>query len=293
MGSAFDNRPTGRRHRISTPDGVEIEVREWGNPDGPALLMIPGVAQSYLSFAKQYGAPELQGFRLVSFDPRGHGLSDKPSGLEFYAGSRWSDEVHAVIEGLGLDRPVVLGWSLGGRILRQYLADYGDTALGGVAFISCRPVELPEVVGPGNAILPTVDLTDTGSRIAVCLQFLRNCFGTPPSPDELAFMLGFNMLCPFEIRQQIGQWLTPVEVSEAALRAVKVPALVVHGRKDILVLAGAGEHTASLIPHARTSWYENGGHSVFFEEPTRFNRELADFLTAAKAVAAAPATAPL
>jgi non-heme chloroperoxidase len=176
---------------------------------------------------------------------------------------------------------VLAGWSLGGRILRQYLVDYGDTALAGLVFVSCRPVEVPEVVGPGNAILPTVDLSDLQSRIAVTAQFLRNCFGKQPDARELEVMLAFNMLCPFEIRQQIGQWLTPRDVSEAALRAVRVPTFVVHGLDDILVLSQAGRMTAELVPHASTSWYEGCGHSVFFEEPERFNRELSAFVQSA------------
>jgi pimeloyl-ACP methyl ester carboxylesterase len=125
----------------------------------------------------------------------------------------------------------------------------------------------------------------------VTLQFLRNCFGRQPAAGDLAFMLGYNMLCPFEIRQQIGHWLTPVAVSEGALRAVRVPTLVVHGLDDILVLPAAGEHTAMLIPHARTSFYESCGHSVFFEEPARFNRELADFVASATSLVDGPAPA--
>ncbi len=60
-----------------------------------------------------------------------------------------------------------------------------------------------------------------------------------------------------------------------------MPALVQHGRDDILVLPGAAEITARLIPHALTRWYEGCGHSVFFEAPARFNDELAAFVDAA------------
>jgi pimeloyl-ACP methyl ester carboxylesterase len=62
---------------------------------------------------------------------------------------------------------------------------------------------------------------------------------------------------------------------------VRVPALVVHGLKDVLVLSGAGEMTANLIRHAETSWYPDCGHSAFYEDAARFNRELADFVAAA------------
>ncbi len=281
MMSAFATRPPGQRHRVKAQDGVELEVREWGNPDGPELLLVPGVAQSYLSFVKQYAAPELQRFRIVSFDPRGHGLSDKPLGDPWYqTGDRWSNDVASIIAALGLKRPVLAGWSLGGRITRQYLVDHGDAKLSGVVFISCRPVEVPEVVGAGNAVLAELVLEDVGSRIDVAAAFLRACFSRQPSEAEFAFALAFNMLCPFEIRQQIGKWQTDPAVSQAALRKVTVPTLIMHGLEDVLVLPGAGKMTADLIQRAQTSWYDDCGHSIFFEAAERFNAELATFVDA-------------
>lgn len=278
MSSLYRGQPSGTRHRLKTPDGVELEVREWGDPDGPELLLVPGVAQSYLSFVRQYSAPELQRFRIVSYDPRGHGLSGKPLGDDWYLGRRWSDEVRTVIEGVSLRRPVLAGWSLGGRIVRQYLVDYGDSRLGGVAFVSCRPVEVPEVVGPGNKVMGELLIDDEASRIDVATQFLRNCFGRQPEPDDFTFMLAFNMLCPFEIRLQIGKWLTPPEISSEALRRVEVPTWITHGTADTLILPLAAEMTASLIPHAELSLVEGAGHSIFFEQPGAFNAGLARFV---------------
>jgi pimeloyl-ACP methyl ester carboxylesterase len=281
MKNAFENRPAGRRHRVRTDDGVVIEVREWGNPEGPELLLVTGVAQSYLSFVKQYSDPEMQRFRIISFDPRGHGLSDKPFGDGWYQqGKRWSGEVQSVIDALKLRKPVLAGWSLGGRIVRQYLVDYGDAQLSGVAFLSCRPVEVPEVIGAGNAVVQKLDIDDLGSRVEVSLAFLRNCFGVQPSGEEFAFALAYNMVCPFEIRQQIGKWWTEPTISEAALKAVTVPTLIVHGLDDILVLPSAAEITHRLVPHAILSLYDGCGHSVFYEAAERFNAELTTFVDA-------------
>ena len=280
MTSVFSAMPAGRRHRVSAPDGVTVEVREWGDPDGPALVLVPGVAQSLMSFAPQVAAPALQAFRIVSWDPRGHGLSDKPSDPEYYEGDRWSAEVAAVLDGLGIERPVLGGWSLGGRIVRQYLTDHGDGGLAGLAFLSCRPVEEPEVVGPGNRVVEGLRLDDLSSRIDVSARFLRNCFGRLPPPEEFATMLAYNMLCPWEIRLHIGKWLTDPAVSSAALRKIQVPTLVVHGRDDVLVLPKAAETTAGLIPHARLSLYDGCGHSVFHEASDAFNSELVGFLRA-------------
>lgn len=291
MTSSFDRRPAGRRQRVETPDGLTVEVREWGDPAGPELLLVTGVAQSYLSFVRQYAAPELEGLRIVSYDLRGHGLSDKPLGDAWYRdGRRWSEEVASVISATGLRRPVLAGWSLGGRIVRQYLVDRGDEGLAGVAFLSARPVEVPEVLGGGNGVMAGLDIDDLGSRISVAAAFLRNCFGIQPTEAEFAFALAYNMLCPFEIRRQIGGWLTPAAVSETALTRLRVPTWVVHGTDDVLVLPAAGEMTARLVPHARLSLYEGCGHSVFFERPERFNAELLAFVREATA-ATVPRTA--
>lgn len=292
MTRASNSRPSGRRHRVKTADGVALEVREWGNPDGPELLLVTGVAQSYLSFERQFSAPELQKFRIISFDPRGHGLSDKPFGDQWYQqGERWSGEVQSVIDALELRKPVLAGWSLGGRIVRQYLVDCGDGQLSGLAFLSCRPVEVPEVIGNGNAVVQKLDIDDLASRINVASAFLQNCFGMQPNADEFAFALAYNMLCPFEIRQQIGKWSTEPAISEAALRRVTVPTLIVHGRDDTLVLPGAADITARLIPHATLSLYDGCGHSVFFEAAERFNDELVRFVDACHDPASAEGTA--
>jgi pimeloyl-ACP methyl ester carboxylesterase len=288
--SVFDNIASGMRHRVKTPDGVELEVREWGDPSGPELLLVTGVAQSYLSFAKQYSDPTFGKFRIVSYDPRGHGLSDKPLGEAWYnQGSRWSGEVHAIMEALDLRRPILAGWSLGGRIVRQYLVDYGDARLAGLGLLSCRPVEVAEVLGRGNDIVQSLDIEDMASWIAVAAEFLRRCFGVQPSAAEFAFALGYNMLCPWPIRRQIATWLTDPEISSAALRRVQVPTYIAHGLRDILVLPGASHTSATLIPHAETSWYEDCGHSVFFEAPERFNAEFRSFIE--RADAAMPAVA--
>ena len=61
-------------------------------------------------------------------------------------------DVRAVIEAKRLRRPILVGWSLGGRVLREYLIHYGDSDLGGINFLSTRPIEDASVVGPGSKV---------------------------------------------------------------------------------------------------------------------------------------------
>src|SRR5882724_5871451 len=114
----------------ASPDGVVLSVLEWGNPDGPEILLIHGQAQCHLAFDRQTSSHLARTYRLVAFDLRGHGGSAKPLDPAYYQdGKRWADDVATVIELKRLRKPVLVGWSLGGRVIRQYLMHHGDRGL--------------------------------------------------------------------------------------------------------------------------------------------------------------------
>ena len=98
-----------------------------GQGDGPPILFIHGLSQSHLCWAKQYESALAEEFRLVAYDLRGHGMSQAPLEPEHYTDSGlWADDVAAIIEQLGLDRPVLVGWSYGGFVICDYLRDHGQ-----------------------------------------------------------------------------------------------------------------------------------------------------------------------
>lgn len=268
-----------RRHQfVTTVDGVRISVREWGNPDGRPILFIHGVLQSHLCFARQYASPELSSFRLVAFDVRGHGESDKPDDAAFYSdNSRWAADIDAVIEGLKLDRPILAGWSMGGRIIGQYLTVRGDKALSGLHFIATRPFPDAGFSGPGPVAPPASDGPGLAFDIASSAAFLRACFRHQPEPDDFAEMLAYNVIAWPRYGLLMKSWPPRLEETAAAQRAVRVPTLISHGTHDALILKKAAEQHHALIPHSTLSIYDDCGHSPFWEFAERFNRELAAF----------------
>lgn len=176
----------GQVQRVRTPDGLNLSVREWGNPDGPEIVLIHGQAQCHLSFARQTGGALASKFRIIAFDLRGHGGSDKPLEAAAYHGSQvWADDVKAVLEAKQLRRPVVVGWSMGGRVLRQYLMHYGDERLSGINFLATRPIEHESVTGPGSAAIRNSDKLDFAARLKAEIGFLQDCFATPLEGDAL------------------------------------------------------------------------------------------------------------
>ncbi|MCC7048474.1 MAG: alpha/beta hydrolase [Alphaproteobacteria bacterium] len=264
--------------RVTTPDGVSVSVSEWGNPEGPEIVFIHGAAQSSLSFARQCHSELARDFRLVAYDLRGHGFSDKPRNPKYYReGRRWADEAQAVIDAKRLKRPVMVGWSLGGRVLREYLMAYGDRGLSGINILAARPFEVDAVVGPGSKAMMESTARDLPGRIAAAIAFLRACFDKQPDPGDFVTAVAYNFMIPFEVRDAIAGWKTDPAAVRAAFAAVTVPTLITHGRRDSLILPLAAEMCADAIKGARISWYDDCGHSPFYEDAPRYNRELAAF----------------
>lgn len=263
---------------VAAPDGTRLAVHEWGNAAGPAVLFLHGFAQSHLCFEAQYRSPLADRFRLIAYDMRGHGESEQPADAAAYQGSRvWADDLAAVMTARGLKRPVLVGWSMGGRVIRQYLINYGDSAIAGVNFVASQVVEEPRFRGPGAPrALP--DRLTLEEEIDNAIAFLDGCFGKKPSEALFRRALGYNMRVPAAVRRAIAGWSTPAPLTLEALRRVTVPVLITHGRADTVVLPDAAELAASTIAHARLSWFDGCGHSPFVENAARFNDELAAFV---------------
>jgi non-heme chloroperoxidase len=266
------------RAQVRAPDGTRLATYEWGRADGPEVLLIHGFAQSHLCFAPQYTGKLTEHCRLVAFDMRGHGESEQPTDPAVYQGSRvWADDIAAVIEGKNLKRPVLAGWSMGGRITRQYLMIHGDGRLAGLNFVASQVIEEPRFRGPGVP-KPLPENLTLEAEIDAAIAFLDGCFAKKPSEAEFRKALGYNMRVPAAIRRAIAGWSTPAEPTVEALRKVKVPVLITQGRADTVVLPDAAEATAAIVRQAKISWYDDCGHSPFCEDAPRFNDELLAFV---------------
>lgn len=265
--------------KVQTPDGVSISAQEWGNPSGAEILFIHGYSQSYLSWSRQFSSELAKSFRIVTYDIRGHGSSDKPLGSEYYRDHRrWADELKAVMEQAKLKKPVLVGWSYGGRIIAEYLMEYGDKNIAGVNFVGAFTKVEKAILGPATPAVLKMASENLSENIENTISFLKFCTAKPLPPDELQGMLAFNMVVPAQIR---GHLLGRPAPYEDALKKLTVPVLVSHGSEDQVALVPMADYTARVVSHAQSSIYEGVGHMPFWEAPARFNRELAEFVNKA------------
>jgi pimeloyl-ACP methyl ester carboxylesterase len=272
--------PAANTVKIRTPDGLTIAAQEWGNPAGPEILLIHGYSQSHLSWARQFAGELAKSFRIVSYDLRGHGSSDKPLDGVFYRDHRrWADELQAAIEQSGLKKPVVVGWSYGGRVIAEYLMQYGDRHIAGINFVGAFTKVEKDILGPATPAVLKMASANLEESIANTIAFLKFCTAAMLPVEDLQTMLAFNMVVPAQVR---GYLLGRPAPYEDALKKIAVPVLVTHGKEDRVALATMVDYTTRVIAHAEASIYPGVGHMPFWEAPERFNRELAAFVKKAQ-----------
>ena len=266
-----------KNYTVTAPDGVRLAVQEWGNPQGPAVVLIHGLLGSRLNWDAQVNSAELRRYRIITYDLRGHGLSGKPTGAEAYRNGRhWADDLATVIASAHANRPVLVGWSLGGAVISNYLATFGDSQIAGAVYVD----GVIELKGDQIVAHPEVYRDMTSSDLKTHLDgertFLGLCFHTQPDGSTTERLLANAAMASWDMQSAV-QSMT-VAAAEG-LSKVSVPVLLLYGEHDALVnTRGAIARAKELDPHIQTRLYANSGHAPFMEEPDRFNRDLAAFI---------------
>jgi pimeloyl-ACP methyl ester carboxylesterase len=273
-------------HYVIGGGGVKLHVREWGKADAPAILFIHGWSQNHLCWNRQYESVLADAFRLVAFDLRGHGMSEAPEAQERYTHPQaWADDIAAIIAQLGLEHPVLVGWSYGGFVICDYLRSYGQDAVAGINFVSAAVTldmaAFGVLIGPGFIDhVPGATADDFPSNIQAIRAFVHGCTAHPLPRDEYEMALCWNILVPPKVRAAL---IARVIDSDDVLSALERPVLVTHGRSDTVILPAMGERILKVCRTSTASWYPETGHAPFLEESPRFNSELADFVRKTRA----------
>jgi len=265
-------------HKITGGGGIQIHVAEAGTPKGRAILFIHGFSQCSLAWARQLTSDLANDYRLLAMDLRGHGLSDKPR--EGYDDSRlWADDLNGVITTLGLDHPILCGWSYGPLPIFDYIRHYGDDSIGGVQTVGgiskLGSDEAASVITPEFlSLLPGFFSTQAEESVRSLESLLRMCFVEAPSSEELYLMLGYSVTVPPYVRQAL---FSRSFDNDDILPKLRKPVLITHGAADAVVKPAAVDQHKALIPHAQIQLMQNAGHAAFWDDAPAFNKQLRTF----------------
>ena len=263
--------------------GVPLNVVTAGDPASPAILLIHGFGQSHYSFVHQLNSDLAEDNYLVAFDLRGHGGSGKPWATEAYSESEvWAGDVAAVIEATGLDRPVAVAWSYGTMVAMDYFREFGVDGIAGIILTggqgALKPFRMPSGDDPDTAEFARIrelqqspDLIDyirAGEQVIPLLT-------ASPLPDQQRQLFqAIGLMLPSYVRRAMAHRVLD---NQDLVERLTLPVLFCLGKEDNpLQLQDAAELSAGHDNMSLTV-YEGAGHSVFVEQPERFNADLRRF----------------
>lgn len=263
-----------QRARIGT-----VELAWYVRGEGPPVLFIMGLGGRAADWnAEGFLAPLAERFRCISFDNRGTGASDKPTGE--YSLEGMADEAVGVLAAAGHARAHVVGISMGGMIAQLVALRHPErverlvlaaTHAGGPTVTPPTPAAMQALI-PDRS-LPRAEVLRRGYHAIVAPGFAER------HPEVLDALLAIALAAPTP-EVAFARQLAAILASDrlARLGAIAAPTLVVHGTADPLVPPSNGERVAAAIPGARLVALPDCGHLPMWECPARFAAVVGDFL---------------
>ena len=262
--------------------GIPLQVAEAGPESAPAILFLHGATLSSSSWMQQFESQLADRFHLVAFDLRGHGNSGKPWDADSYSDSKlWADDVAAVIEATGLDKPVFVAWSFGGHVTMDFLRHFGPSRIAGIVFVGSTGGMLPfpppdAETAERYARLGRLAMSpDAGDRLEAARDFVDGMIEAPVPQAavdrEVAAVLAIT---PYARAAMQGRSLDNSDL----VGRLTMPVLFMIGDADRAATPAGITQLVGKMPDARLSVYADTGHMPFIERRERFDREVEQFV---------------
>jgi pimeloyl-ACP methyl ester carboxylesterase len=270
-----------RDGRIET-NGLSLHYLDWGGEDPVRAIALHGFALNCHSW-DEVAPGLLRRVRLLAFDQRGHGLSDRAPSVEDYSRDAMVADLEEIVRALELDRPVIIGHSMGGMNALTFAGRHPDRV---------RALVLVDV-GPEIRV-------DGASEV---LQFVRG----PYELESLdAWVEHTHRYYPYRSKEAIRHRLevSLVETGRGTLRkqyderfrrdfggvepsredlweaahAIRCPTLLVHGGASPVLSLEMAQRFADEVEKVRFTSIPGAGHSVAGDRPAEFVEVVLEFL---------------
>ena len=238
---------------------------------GPPLVLIMGYGWTMEGWDPRLVHALARHNRVVMFDNAGVGRTQPLPG-ELTATltiDAMADQTSALIDALGLGRPDVLGWSMGGMIA-QALAVRHPAQVRRLVLCATYP-GTGAVAAPSQAALRAGSdfPADQGSAFDTFKAAIAEYPAAPAAP----------IAAKTAQAGAVSDWWDGTDAAGRKIARISVPTLIADGTADKLDPV-ANDHTlARLIPRARLVLYPDAGHGFLFQEGTRFAARIESFLT--------------
>jgi pimeloyl-ACP methyl ester carboxylesterase len=269
--------------RMAPINGIELCYQEMGDPEGEPLLLVMGLATQMIAWDEEFCEMLAdRGFRVVRFDNRDIGRSSRVESagvsnlLDMTIGRRASApyllrdmaaDTVGLMDHLGIESAHVVGASMGGMIAQSTAIDHPDRVRSLTSIMSTtgsRRVGHPSYRTYG--LLLGKPPREREAAIERAVKTFR-VIGSPGYPFEEEWIreIAGRSFDRGHGSAGIARQLHAITASgdrTPGLRNLDVPALVIHGKNDILVNPSGGRATAKAIPNARVKLIDGMGHDL-------------------------------
>ncbi|GMM93653.1 alpha/beta fold hydrolase [Qipengyuania sp. MTN3-11] len=282
-------------------NGITLHYDEHGDPGDPPMLLVMGLgAQMTLWPIELVEALAGRGFRVIRYDNRDIGLSQKMEGAKApgvvrhmimrrfglrpsvpYTLSDMAADGIGLLDALGIDCAHVVGASMGGMIAQLMAVNHPERLLSLTSIMSSTGnPRLPQAEKHAMKALTTRPASTEEEVLIAHGIMVGNAIGSPgyrPDPERQRARVAENVrrsVYPEGMRRQMAAIIDDGD-RRSRLAKVAVPTLVLHGEDDPLVKVDAGRDTAASIPGAKLRTIPGWGHDL----PAELVDDLADAIT--------------
>ena len=262
---------------------IEIHYEDQGH--GRPVVLIHGWPLSGRSWEAQVGPLVAAGHRVITYDRRGFGMSDKPwNGYDY---DTFTADLDALMSQLALSDVTLVGFSMGGGEVARYLGTRGPARVRKAVFASAVPPLLHKSMAHPDGALDdeTIASFEAGvkaDRPAFLDDFTKKFFSAGSklkvSEPMRQYALGIALMASPKATLDCIAAFARTDFRND-LRRIDVPTLVIHGDADgIVPLDKSGERTALTVARARLVTIEGGPHGINASHADAFNASLLKFL---------------
>jgi N-formylmaleamate deformylase len=263
-----DAAPVGRSRYVDR-DGLRLHHLEYGDA-GPPVVIVPGITSPAATW--EFVSQELsRDYRVITLDIRGRGLSDTPP--TGYSLADYAGDVKAVVDQLGLQRPTLVGHSMGARIAAAVRVLHRGVA---------GPVVLadPPLTGPGRGTYPMsleafMDQLQAARSGAAPEDLLR--YFPTLTPEHLALRAQWLPTCD-ENAVRDSWWNFHREDFFPYLRELEPPVLFMYGGDSPVVAESALPEIKETRPDVEIARIPSAGHMIPWDNTEEFLAETRRFL---------------
>jgi pimeloyl-ACP methyl ester carboxylesterase len=270
-------------------DGVRIFYEVYGSGE-PTLLLLPTWSIIHSRLWKMQIPDLARRYRVITFDPRGNGRSDRPGIVEAYAEREFAADALAVMDATATDRAVLVTLSMGAQRGLLLATDHAERVAGAIFIGPALDLERPV---PGREETNDfMEIRDTDEGWAkynahfwrrdyrAFLEFffgkcLTEAHSTKPTDDAVGW--GLETDPETLILTQLAPGIGKREDILARIARVRCPVLVIHGRDDAIRAYAQGEELARASG-GRLITIEGGGHMPNARDPVKVNLAIRDFV---------------